>query len=209
MAHHVMTDKPNRKTLKCSFPTCEDTVEVTKFLAPHKARCPDHEGKASSKMRELVADRSSSVDLTPPTPNRALSDIRCPFCDTTLEIIRIDDKMGWITLKCTEDNTAIELKPKWAHAVMSVIPPHLKNLVAAFNETQRDIQATADRMQVGSFEIREGQAADSPQVWFSKLKGAKGEIGPELMLASTDFRLGTTVVVYEPVKKEVPDEPVS
>lgn len=207
MAHFVMTDKAETKTVQCGFAGCEHTVAVTKFFTPSKARCPEHQGQASSAIRKMVtADPSSSPDLTPPTPNTSLQDVRCLFDNTSLTIKRVDDKMGWITFECPQCYSAFEVKPRWAPLIMSAVPKHLQSIVNEFNNVQREAEASVGRDMVGHFKSTSDGHGDA--TWIPYVRGLRNEEFPDLLLDATGFKFGTVVQIYEPTEGDMPKERV-
>ncbi len=194
MAHFPMTDKAETKTLQCTYPGCEHTVGVTKFFAPAKARCPEHAGKPSSIIRAMVAPTEVAPDV-PPTPNKSLRDLRCPFDEHPMEIIRIQDGAGFVTFKCPECRTAVELKPNWAALIVNRIPNRLKYLAEAFNDAQRETRNADNRVLVGSFK---SEIDGTDKVWRNQLPGERHVVMPQLFLDAGGFALGATITVYEP-----------
>lgn len=146
MAVHIMTDKAETKTLPCTYPGCPDSVVVNKFFTPSKARCPVHAGKATQTMRQLVIDPSKApgAESVPVVPNHSLMGLCCPICDKPMELIKIDEDLGWPTFRCASPcMTAVVIQHKWAPLLLPSIPVALKTAVEDFNRVQRFKRETA------------------------------------------------------------------
>lgn len=140
MAVHVMTDKELTKQLPCTYPGCPDEVIVNKFFTPAKARCPLHAGKATQAVRQLVIDPSKQpgYEAAPVVPNKSLMALCCPICEQPMELMKIDEEMGWPTFRCPSPcMTAVVIEHEWGAMVARSIPEPLREIVEAFNASQK------------------------------------------------------------------------
>lgn len=135
----IQTDKDQTKDCPCTYPGCEVVCRVTKFYSAKKARCDEHTGKATSKIREAVVEQKTGgfvEDAQEYDPNRALADLRCPFDDHPLKVLAIHDTIGCIDFGCPECSANIEIRVNWSMMTPRSIPDALKPLAEALNETQ-------------------------------------------------------------------------
>jgi len=129
----VQTDKTEHKVVPCTI--CQRPLQVNRFYAPAKARCEEHRGQASHAIRKAVQKpvQQQEVSSAPVVPNGNLRDLRCPFCEESMEIILIDDGVGFIDFHCRQCRTGISVKPQWGPMMMKRIPERLQPVVAEFN----------------------------------------------------------------------------
>lgn len=77
-----MTDKALTKIVPCTYPGCDNELEVTTFYAPAKARCPDHSGR---RVPPELAQTASPEVAGPPTG--ALTNLACPVHTDTRMVV--------------------------------------------------------------------------------------------------------------------------
>lgn len=137
----IQTDKDETKDCPCTFPGCEVVCRVTKFYAPAKARCSEHEGKATSGIREATLKPEPTDfagDVQEYKPNKSLADLRCPFDDHPLKVLAIHDEIGCIDFGCPECQANIEIRVRWAMMTLRSVPEDLRPLVQELNERQQE-----------------------------------------------------------------------
>lgn len=145
----IQTDKAKTKVVPCAVEDCGQPLVVNTFYAPARARCSRHrdapinigvEAVRSAEVAHSAGVPTQVIANLPvaPTPNHSLEKLCCPFGHGFMTIIRVDPKMGFLTFKCGECKTAVEVKPAWAPLLMRTIPDALKPLVAAFNQEMLD-----------------------------------------------------------------------
>ena len=127
-----MTDKKNTKVLPCSYPGCGTQLIVNKFESSARARCPEHKGRTAPVYSPATKDEEDN-----PIPvDQSLTRLACPFChDAEMKIVRVTD-MGFMTFKCPECYTAVEIMPQFGPAIIPVAPKELIPLMEKFNETR-------------------------------------------------------------------------
>lgn len=203
MAVHVMTDKKETKELPCTYPECRDTCIVNKFFAPAKVRCPQHSGVTTSTMRALVADPEKAGAPAHTGPVRSLQDIRCPFDDEALYIIRINDGAGTVDFGCRECQAVVSITPAWAALLIKSTPERWKEFIEGFNNRQHAVRHQNGGVFVETYEVREG-----PRWVVIPANRRKGdaviEFEPEapIEMDPGSLPVGSRVLIYEPAAEE-------
>lgn len=135
------TDKAETKVCPCTYPECENAVEVNRFYAPAKARCDDHKGQTSSSVRAAVA----KIGATPSAeaePNRALAGLRCPFDDELLDLMKVEEVGStdvFLTFGCDKCKAAIKIMPQWKGLIMKAIPEEWKVIVGQLKARKKEV----------------------------------------------------------------------
>ena len=140
----IQTDKAKTKVVHCAIADCGQPLIVNTFYAPARARCSRHRDSpvlVSPESKEVAQMVSSAIPPVvtaklpaPPVENHSLERLCCPFGHGYMTILRIDAKMGFMTFKCGECKTAVEVMPAWAPLLMKVVPEDLLPIVQQFNK---------------------------------------------------------------------------
>lgn len=143
------TDKTETKVCPCTYPACPNAVEVNAFYAPAKARCNDHKGQTSSTIRAAVASGAHQSAAAPVVPVRSLADLRCPFDDRALELIKIEDvgpDRAFLHFACRGDDgcgSAVTIQPRWSGLIVRDIPEDWRPFVEQHNATAKQTNTDA------------------------------------------------------------------
>lgn len=96
-----LTDKQETKTVPCAHPGCENTLIVTKFYTPSKARCPDHAG---ARIPTGLVQTTEPIHEGP--AGGALVNLACPaHPDTRMRVLSTASRYSGgvaIELQCPE-----------------------------------------------------------------------------------------------------------
>lgn len=160
-----LTDKTPTKIVECSHPDCEQLLEVTKFYAPAKARCPKHAGVRAPRVKREAEVRWEQVDreaklIDKSLPEKSLGGLRCPFDDTPMEILAISEHFGEVVFGCPTCQLGVSMTAWWRVLQIKSIPEDLRPMVEAFNQKQQ-ILATRENafVRVDSEERSDGSKA--------------------------------------------------
>jgi hypothetical protein len=134
MEPEVQTTKSKTKEVPCMG--CRRPLIVNTFYAPTKARCSDCKGESTSTispaMRAAIAPRAPDPEVVV-EPNRSLADLRCPFDDNPMILIRVQPVTGFTTFECQQCMAAVQIMPEFSALLISQIPEALKPLVHELN----------------------------------------------------------------------------
>lgn len=132
MAPEVQTDKAKTKEVPCT--RCARPLIVNTFYAPAKALCSDCRGEGTSvispAMRAAIAPPAPDE---PTEPNRSLADLRCPFDDNPMILIRVQPVTGFTTFECQQCMAAVQIMPEFSALLLAQIPDGLKPIVHELN----------------------------------------------------------------------------